>query len=823
MKLLDLHIQNFGKLSDFTLKFKDGINTVEEDNGYGKTTLSVFIKSMFYGLDDTKSQKLDKNSRKRYMPWQGGTFGGSLSFETEGREYRIERTFAERASEDTFRLYELKTGKESTDFTSDIGEELFLIDADGFERTIFLSEANLSGKNENKTVSAKLSDLVGYDGDLSDMDKAIKLLEKKRKIYHRKGGSGEIGDIKREISRLDYEINDLARLKETLSEEEAGVKALAEKINAASTEKALLEAEAKRLGEARVKEAFFREYLNMKAAEEKEKKALCELALFFKNGVPTPEEIETARENTVKAKGILSNDTKETSTEFDTLASFFSEKASGEEFDRARTLLSKIEEQKTSCEHIRYRAESIRATLKQSLPKSDEISLHIDAVSKEKESHNANKGGHTFLLLSLLILILGLLLGILLKPILLLLSLLAIPPFYLSSKSGKSNGKVYTGRGATQEAERLVSQYSSLIFDGEGSLLEKLYHLRSLAKEEEEKADEIKMLSDKLNCEEETLSSYIDGALNFVLRFQPSTRESVTADLGSILAKRDLYLALLSAKSLEIKQKEKDYLLATELLNLGNAFLSRYPTQTDKPFDEISAKLIEYSALLRSTELARARAFDFAREHNVDTEAPVFNPEAERQNREKLIAIEESITELLREKALADRQLNLLYEKISKIDDLLSERDALSEREGEYQRELDTVLMTQKMLAKAKDSLTSKYLSKTQSAFDKYITLISGFSKEDFRMDTSFEISKNEHGITKNAEEYSRGERDLFALATRLALVDSLYERETPFIILDDPFAYFDDARLKASLSAIKDIAKEKQIIYLTCTSARKI
>ena len=35
------------------------------------------------------------------------------------------------------------------------------IDADGFERTVFLSERNLSVKNENKTVSAKLSNLVG--------------------------------------------------------------------------------------------------------------------------------------------------------------------------------------------------------------------------------------------------------------------------------------------------------------------------------------------------------------------------------------------------------------------------------------------------------------------------------------------------------------------------------------------------------------------------------------------------------------------------------------------------------------------------------------
>jgi uncharacterized protein YhaN len=90
-------------------------------------------------------------------------------------------------------------------------------------------------------------------------------------------------------------------------------------------------------------------------------------------------------------------------------------------------------------------------------------------------------------------------------------------------------------------------------------------------------------------------------------------------------------------------------------------------------------------------------------------------------------------------------------------------------------------------------------------------------------MDTTFLLMKSEHGALRSEEAYSRGTRDLYALATRLALIDSLYESEEPFIILDDPFAYFDDKRLAGAMSIIKKLAKEKQIIYFTCTAARSV
>ena len=159
----------------------------------------------------------------------------------------------------------------------------------------------------------------------------------------------------------------------------------------------------------------------------------------------------------------------------------------------------------------------------------------------------------------------------------------------------------------------------------------------------------------------------------------------------------------------------------------------------------------------------------------------------------------------------------------AEIDDLTAERDAALKKKAEYEKKLEIINKTKDYLARARDNLTSKYLARTKEAFNKYIALIGKDSGDGFVMTTSFEIMKSEGGEYKDSEAYSRGIRDMYALATRLALIDSLYEGESPFVILDDPFAYFDDARLSGAKAVLRALAKEKQIIYLTCSDSRAI
>jgi uncharacterized protein YhaN len=85
MKLIRLHIENFGRLSNVDMDFTSGVNQVLQENGWGKSTLAAFLRVMFYGLEGARKKELDENDRAKYKPWNGGHFGGSIEFEAGGK------------------------------------------------------------------------------------------------------------------------------------------------------------------------------------------------------------------------------------------------------------------------------------------------------------------------------------------------------------------------------------------------------------------------------------------------------------------------------------------------------------------------------------------------------------------------------------------------------------------------------------------------------------------------------------------------------------------------------------------------------------------
>lgn len=51
MKLIDLHMNNFGKFHDCSICFEDGLNVIYGKNEAGKSTLHSFIRGMLFGME----------------------------------------------------------------------------------------------------------------------------------------------------------------------------------------------------------------------------------------------------------------------------------------------------------------------------------------------------------------------------------------------------------------------------------------------------------------------------------------------------------------------------------------------------------------------------------------------------------------------------------------------------------------------------------------------------------------------------------------------------------------------------------------------------
>jgi uncharacterized protein YhaN len=302
MKLISCYIENFGLLHGANFNFSKGLNCCISDNGTGKTTLTAFIEAMLYGIGDTRKQAIDENPRKKYIPWQGGKFGGSLTIQAGKKTYVIERSFGAKPADDTFRLIDADSGRVSEDYGDDIGEKLFGIDRDGFLRTAFLSEKNIQGKNDNKSISAKLSDLVGVDGDVGGFDDALKLLEERRKFYFKKGNTGEIANVKERINECQRKIDAIFELEKEMTEKEEALKA----INAEKQRLKSLEEEHKLklegISKQREKSAHEERYATMLETVNKEKIRFEDTKKFFLAGIPTSEAIDKARDAQMEAE-----------------------------------------------------------------------------------------------------------------------------------------------------------------------------------------------------------------------------------------------------------------------------------------------------------------------------------------------------------------------------------------------------------------------------------------------------------------------------------------------------------------------------------------
>ena len=81
MKLISCYISSFGKLKDFSYSFDSGLNTINQENGWGKSTFATFIKCMFYGINSGK-RSISENERIKFKPWNSTErFGGNIVFE----------------------------------------------------------------------------------------------------------------------------------------------------------------------------------------------------------------------------------------------------------------------------------------------------------------------------------------------------------------------------------------------------------------------------------------------------------------------------------------------------------------------------------------------------------------------------------------------------------------------------------------------------------------------------------------------------------------------------------------------------------------------
>lgn len=724
MKIKRVFIESFGKLNNYTAEFGDKLNALVEENGFGKTTLAVFIKCMFYGIKGgNKSGLSDENERVKYLTW-GSTklIGGTIDFEVNNTEYRIERYFGNKPSLDTFKLINLKTNKESTNYSQNIGEEIFGIDVNSFERSTYIPQKDLTNTSNNLTT--KITSILGGGDNLNSIDNVVENLEDSAKKYYRLNGkSGYIADSKKKISELESKILECKNFEDSANALNTKIAEIDLNINNLTKELSTLKP---MLEKAIKSDAVQEEYNKLLNDISNTKQRYNELNNMFENNNTSLEVIDgliTLNKELIKIESKIDS----LQSSIDSL-----------NLDKYNDLfLNNPPSLKEVDEHIACASSVPQSTTTQNVPMWILICLAI-SISVLVVS---------FVLYSVSF-ILGLLLTILCVTAIVVLSLL-----YINSKNNSTN---------TDNSDLLhITEYLNSYNYNNGNILESLQQL---------KADTI-LYTKLLKVKEENSTAILDlntskiKILDAIIPYLNKYYNQINDDYGELLE--------------SIKSDYKEYC-------------------------SLSTTLAEYSNRLKEYDL------------NIDTS---LNLEKLRANE---LALSHAINNLNIEKQNIINNKNMYLEKANLKQDFMQELSIENEILLEHLSKYNILLATASHIKQAKEDMCSKYLEPITTSLLKHLNNITNNKNLKVSVDTELNLHIVENTVTRNIEYYSKGYKDLFDICFRLALIDTLFENEKPFIILDDPFVNLDDKKLKNMMSALNAISNNYQVIYLTCASYRK-
>ncbi|MBE5885757.1 MAG: hypothetical protein E7284_05060 [Lachnospiraceae bacterium] len=773
MRLISCYIENFGGLQKFSYDFKPGLNTILEENGWGKSTLAAFLKAMFYGMERTTKRSLDENERKKYEPWNGGAYGGNLVFEAEGNEYRIERFFGVKDKEDSFILYDVGTGLQSNVYTERIGEELFGIDRVAFEQSIFMKQG-IYTVSMTDSVAAKMSGLMASGDDLDCYEKACSRIDTEMKIYKKIGNKGRIPELTEEISTLNRKIADAKQVGASIDDWRKRESASLCTLESYRTRKNELKLKIKKAGEQAgliEKSKYYNTLL-----EEKERLGhnLEQLGFYFRNGIPGEEELEEYRNKLFLYK-------KE-DDEFITEKNIF-------RYPHMAELLKDnpmTEEELDACEQ---RWDSVRD--KEILLEKTELQIQTIQIREEEKARYLQEKQEGFLVKQKIYFILA--------------ALLLIAAIVLYAVVGK----VYA----------LICFVLALSMAVLGTVY--MFRKKKITGEQDIENSELV----QLQSEREEVVKAIDNMKKAVRTYLHAFSPALEEDVPSCINKLRITILEMKAeeeKSLQQKlQKEKKRhekeILREDLILFLRKFYQDIGEVKEFLFKEIEQKRNEYI----NTERQYQHKCNQIRETDKVDNIPEEEKLSVEVLQEEEMVLDQNIAEQEKHLRQIQQTITQYSQVMEECEKWEMEKQDLEELLTEYNVKYKLLEKTLKYLKTAQTEFSSRYLKKINQSFNGYANLFRDNVFEQSSLDVKLAVKADENGVKRDIGYYSKGMRETLELCTRLALIDALFEKEQPFVVLDDPFVNLDEKSLMGAKKVLMKLAEQYQLIYFTCHPSR--
>lgn len=836
MKLISCHIENFGNISGQDFDFSDGLTAINRPNGFGKTTLASFIKAMFYGLKGDRANT-GFNDRRRFLPFSGGNFGGYLIFEKGGDEYKIERYFDSKSEvRDSLSVY--KNGVADASFSGCVGERVFEIDRESFERTAFITADDVE-ISPTGGISAKLNVLLEGSGEDNNLENAIKELDERAKYYKKqRQGNDKITEETQKIAELKERIAGRRTIAENLPEKYARLNDLGEKISALHGE--IDEAQSASL----LKSNWDRYDGDIKKAEELKKEGQ-KIAEKYPMGMPDDEDAARlssllSQKRQLEASSKIKTFSDEDGAKLTELRLKFREGAPTEEEiakveEQAGRLSSLQSELDFQLAHEDTAAEKkLRFKFGRGTPSDEDIAA-VDKnfgayknLSGEKVAAPPKKNKLSILVGVLAAItvaaaiggIVPLAMGVTTIGIVLLTMTFACAAATVALYLGMRHAKPAAG-GDSGEKERYIAEIQAKLLPYGYSFEYGCEHAVASFKEDlkefgelQKKDGERKERTDGLKAEAESIRLRLEKFFEKYGCFSGNYIAQIAklrADLGEISALSARKKAAdESERELGQKIKENAEYIAALCRKLGLS-----GDISEEVLSDFAADKARYFQLLKSARETEDSAREFALEKGLTT-----RPEGEIKD---LSELNFQLKNLQRDRALLDSEVAEEEREAEDIDWLEGELLEAEENLKEYKRKYELIENTKKFLRLADDRLKEKYVRPIKDKFNLFAAPLERALGEKITFGGDFEIRFLQDGQERSVKHLSDGQKSLCALCFRLALLENMYGDDKPFIILDDPFVHLDEEHLKRVKTLLSDLAERWQLIYFSCHESRKV
>lgn len=795
MRILSCHIENFGKLSNLSLDFSEGIHVIYQPNGWGKSTLAAFLKSMFYGLDAKKEAGAFEKERTLYRPWQGGTFGGELDFEIDGKRYRISRSFGRTEKTDEFHLYDLHTNLESFVYSEHIGTEIFDLDSASFKRTIFIAQNDCKSMVSDR-INAKLGNLAENTDDINNFDSAVRYLKDMLNRLTPDRVTGSIKKRKGYITRLTEELR-------TFGSAQEGMDAVKKKEELVSSQIEELTGIRQNYADALVaaseesrKKELYRQYDALcKEADEKEARVTL-LKEDFPKGIPEKEEFKEQLQN---VRNMENSKAKLKGVELTIVEHEIWKKLQ----DMFQTEVPTLQQIDTSLETL-ISAEKQKENL---TSLETHMGLLEEELAKEPEEPVFEKISHRMVLFT------GL--GILFTGLLALgLRQFQLLPLFDSNYLLMSIAFV-----------TMIGAAVSCLGVLQGQRVKKEKEAWRLSAEKERAS--VQAYYDDLKGQVASLREHINqvhGTVDtFLNRFHIYCKvEEYSAKLYELKNQLAEYERL----SEKIEESMEERKIFEHEKGKVESFMETYGYEGVEDFSTALGYYQEKAAEYRIADMAYQEACKKREEFEKRQDSSFWVktalcPYSIDELNQMIQQADAKMEELKVAKLQYEKQLENLQEQL----DLRDEKQAELE-EQLYQQEQDTkkyriLKSAQEYLIKAKEQFTARYMDPVANGFSKYYKMLVGKDEEPWTIDANINLKMKQQGELRDTGWLSAGYQDLLGVCMRLALADAMYKGEKPFLIFDDPFVNLDKEKAAAGNKLLLEAAKEYQLIYFTCHDSR--